>query len=62
MGDDTVHRALQFPHVGGDLVRQELQDLAGNGRAQLLRLGLQDSETQLVRGRMDVGDEAPAEA
>ena len=62
MGDDAVQRPLELADVGGDLVGQELQHLGGHLRLHLLGLGLQDAEAQLVGRRMDVGDQAPAEA
>ncbi len=59
--DQAVERALQLAHVGGDLVRQELQHLRRHGDAGACRLGLQDRDAQLEGGGVQVGDHAAAE-
>ena len=60
--DDAVHRPLELADVRGDPVRQELEHPLRDLGLQLLGLGLQDAQAQLVGRRVDVGDEPPAEA
>ena len=56
MGNHAVQGTFQLTDVRRDLVGKEFQDLDRYHGAQILRLGLQNSQTQLVRGGMNVSD------
>ena len=63
MGKETGQRALQFAHVRGDPVGQEFHHPFADPRARKLfreqiHLALQDSQAQLVAGRVDVDHQA----
>src|SRR5688500_3280865 len=62
VGGDAGQRAFQLAHVGRDAVGKELQLLVRNRHARLFGARLQDAQAQLVGGRVDVGDQTPAEA
>ena len=58
---DAVERAFQLADRIGQPPGEELDDVARHVDAgQRLQLGLDDVEAQLVIGRVDVGDQAPA--
>ena len=57
MGDQTVQARLPARARCGDLVRQELHDLARHRNAGSLGLGLKDGDAQFERCRVEVGDQ-----
>ncbi len=62
IGEHAVERPFELPHIGGDAVGEKFQDAGINLDFPLLDLGLQDAEAEFIIGRVNVGDEAPAEA
>src|SRR6266851_4710846 len=59
--NDAIERALEFSDVRSDLVSEKLHHLTRDPYATLLDLRFQDAQTQLVRGRMQIGDKPPTE-
>ena len=62
VGDETVQRAFELSHVGGDLVGQIFQYLRRYRPACPSGFGFQDGKTQLVGGGMKIGDHTATEA
>ena len=62
MRADAVQRAFELTYVRHDLVGEKLKHLWRHGDARMFGLRLQDAETQLVGGRVQIGDETPAQA
>ena len=57
---DPGEGALKLADIRGDPVGEELQYLLGNVLGpHVLDLGLQNTDPQLVVGRVDIGDQAP---
>ena len=61
MGHHAVQRALQVPHIGGDLACQQLLYAGRHLNARDVRLGLENGEAQLIGRRMQVGHDAARE-
>ena len=58
---DPVQRAFELADVRGNLVGQEFEHLRRDFQRDALGLGLQDRQPQFVVGRVDVGDQTPAQ-
>ena len=62
MGGNPRQCPFQFPHIAGNPVGKEFQHLVRNRNARPFSLRLENAEAQLIIGRVDIGDHAPAKA
>jgi len=62
MGGNPGQRPFQFPHIAGNPVSKEFQNLVRNRDARPFGFLLENAKAQFIVGRMNIGDHAPAEA
>ena len=62
IGHDLVHRALDLPDVGGDVLGDELEQELGQLHPHADGLVFDDGHAGLVVGGLNVGQQAPLEA